>query len=142
MALPLGRFVRLARRRPPHAARLPPRSAKRRVDRRLPAAAVAALRRLHRDAAGPRGLGAEVPAAHRLGGGLHEPDPLPRPAPLRAAVVLRRRHNPPAERRVPRAARGAGAPDDHRPLGPGPPPTAGRAQLPLLPFVYLSPALT
>src|SRR2546425_11714785 len=102
MALPLGRFVRLARRRPPHAARLPPRSAKRRVDRRLPAAPVAALRRLHRDAAGPRGLGAEVPAAHRLGGGLHDPDPPPPPAPPPAARVLRRPHTHLSARRGPR----------------------------------------
>src|SRR5207244_12221124 len=113
------------------------RSAKRRVDRRLPAAPVAALRRLHRDAAGPRGLGAEVPAAHRLGGGLHDPDPLPRPAPLRDAGVLRHRHTHLAERRVPRAARGAGAPDDHRPLVTGHRPAAPVPQLPLVRSVAL-----
>src|SRR2546426_3492840 len=88
MALPLGRFVRLARRRPPHVARLPSRSAKRRVDRRLPAAPLAALRRLHRDAAGPRGLGAEDLPAHRLGGGIHDTAPLPRTAALFAASAV------------------------------------------------------
>src|SRR5207249_2209189 len=89
LSVDLGRVVRLVRRWAPHAVRLPPRPAERRLDGRLPPAPLAALRRLRRHP-GARGLGAEVAAPPRDGGRLHDPDPLPRPAPLRAAGLLGR----------------------------------------------------
>src|SRR5204863_10153454 len=124
VAPPLGHLLRLARWRHPHAVRLPPRTAARGVDHRLPAAVVAPVgTRLADEAAGP--------SVRRHRHGLHGAVALSRAPPVRAARVLRGGDADVGQRRLRRAARRPRGPRHLRSLvhGPRPPAAVARRRL-------------
>ena len=86
LAAAVGDLDRLARRRRAHALRLPERSSPRRLDRRLPAPAVAAGGGAGPGARHAAGLRQARPPARADGDRVHRPDALPRRAAVPAAA--------------------------------------------------------
>ncbi len=102
----MGDLHRLPRAGSGHALRVPPGTAPRGLDRRLPAAALAHRRGARGGTRPARGAKARAAGGRR---GVHDPDPLPQPPALRAARLLGLRHARLAEWAL-RGGRGRGRP--------------------------------